>query len=76
MERAGRQLMMRPMFDYQITHRTTYEYATPVVQSRHLLYLAPRETARQRVLRHSLQVEPLPNAKSERIDYFGNKVPR
>ena len=62
------------MPEYKVTHRTTYDYAAPVVQSRHLLYLAPRETPYQHVQRHNLLVEPAPTMKYERQDYFGNRT--
>lgn len=57
---------------YKITHRTTYDYAAPVVQSRHLLYLTPRQTPQQTRARNSLLVEPAPTSKVEQLDYFGN----
>ncbi len=57
---------------YKITHRTTYDYAAPVVQSRHLLYLTPRETPTQARTRHKLLIEPAPTSNVQREDYFGN----
>jgi transglutaminase-like putative cysteine protease len=57
---------------FDVSHRTAYAYHTPVLQSQHLLHLAPREGARQRVLRHGLLIEPAPSARVERLDYFGN----
>ncbi len=57
---------------YQISHRTSYAYATPVIQSHHLLHLAPREVAHQQILRHSLIIEPAPSVRHARTDYFGN----
>ncbi|MBU2580463.1 MAG: transglutaminase family protein [Alphaproteobacteria bacterium] len=59
---------------YQISHRTSYEYGSPVVQSNHLLHLAPREFDHQRVMRHNLIIEPAPAWRSERVDYFGNPI--
>jgi transglutaminase-like putative cysteine protease len=57
---------------FDVSHRTAYAYRKPVLQSQHLLHLAPRKSARQRVLRHGLLIEPAPSAQVERVDYFGN----
>ena len=57
---------------FDVSHRTAYAYRKPVLQSEHLVHLAPREGPRQSVLRHSLLIEPAPSAKIERQDYFGN----
>jgi len=57
---------------YDISHRTTYNYANPVARSHHILHLCPRESERQRVIKHSLLVEPAPLGRSEITDYFGN----
>ena len=57
---------------YDVSHRTAYAYRKPVLQSQHLVHLAPLEGPRQRVLRHSLLVEPAPSSNTERTDYFGN----
>lgn len=57
---------------FEISHRTSYRYATPVSQSHHLLHLTPRPHALQSVGRHSLLIDPAPAAKAEIIDDFGN----
>lgn len=57
---------------FDVSHRTTYAYREPVLQSQHLVHLAPRESPHQRVLRHGLLIEPAPSAQIERLDYFGN----
>src|SRR5437762_927410 len=57
---------------FEVSHRTAYVYRKPVLQSEHLVHLAPRAGARQSVLRHSLLIEPAPSSKIERQDYFGN----
>jgi transglutaminase-like putative cysteine protease len=57
---------------FDVSHRTAYAYRKPVLQSQHLLHLAPREGPRQRVLRHGLLIEPAPSGQVERVDYFGN----
>jgi transglutaminase-like putative cysteine protease len=58
---------------YDISHRTTYRYGKPVLQSRHLLHLTPRSGQRQTVRRHSLFIEPAPTSNSQLEDYFGNR---
>lgn len=57
---------------YDVSHRTSYAYEKPVLQSQHLVYLTPRRGPRQGVLRHSLLIEPAPFSNVERADYFGN----
>jgi len=57
---------------FDVSHRTTFAYREPVLQSQHLVHLAPRESPHQRVLRHGLLIEPAPSAQMERLDYFGN----
>lgn len=57
---------------YDVSHRTIYAYRKPVLQSQHLLHLAPRTGPHQGVLRHSLLIEPAPKSKVEHTDYFGN----
>lgn len=57
---------------YDVSHRTAYAYGKPVLQSQHLVYLAPRHGPRQDVLRRSLLIEPAPSSNIERTDYFGN----
>lgn len=59
---------------YEVSHRTTYSYRRPVLQSQHLLHLTPRESPRQTVMRHSLLIEPAPSAQSEVRDRYGNTV--
>jgi transglutaminase-like putative cysteine protease len=56
----------------EVSHRTTYSYRSPVVQSHHLVHLKPRQLPSQSVLHHSLLIEPAPVSKSEIIDVFGN----
>ena len=60
------------MKTFTISHRTSYRYATPVLQSQHVVHLAPRAMQRQTVIRHSLLIEPAPASRFDRIDYFGN----
>jgi transglutaminase-like putative cysteine protease len=59
---------------YDIRHVTSYSYATPVATARCTLRLTPRGDAGQRVLRSSIEVEPAPARRRERLDFFGNRV--
>jgi len=61
---------------YLVIHETEYRYETSVVHAWQLAHLQPRETPWQRVLEHSLQVEPEPSELARSIDYFGNPVTR
>jgi transglutaminase-like putative cysteine protease len=57
---------------FDVSHRTSYTYRKPVLQSEHLVHLVPRQSPRQRVLRHSLLVEPAPSSNIAFADYFDN----
>jgi transglutaminase-like putative cysteine protease len=63
----------------EISHRTSYAYTEPVLQSQHLIHLMPRQGlcrpgVRQTVVRHSLLVDPAPSETASRTDYFGNET--
>ena len=60
--------------NYQITHRTFYDYAAPVTVSHHVARLEPRLTKTQ--LRHdyALEISPAPTLRKARMDYFGNEL--
>jgi transglutaminase-like putative cysteine protease len=58
------------MFD--VSHRTTYIYSKPVLQSEHRVHMTPRPGPRQTVHRHSLLIEPAPSSNVAITDYFGN----
>jgi transglutaminase-like putative cysteine protease len=58
--------------NFEISHSTIYRYSAPVAQSYHLLHLQPRQHPRQKVLEHSLTIEPAPASKTDLIDDFGN----
>jgi transglutaminase-like putative cysteine protease len=55
-----------------VLHHTAYRYEAPVSQSWQLAHLRPRETVRQRVLSHRLDVNPTPDSLDARTDAFGN----
>lgn len=57
---------------YEISHVTAYDYVGSVAISHHLVRLAPRPLAHQRVLAHELVIEPRPAVLSGHLDYFGN----
>ena len=57
---------------FELSHRTTYHYRRPVVQSHHLVHLRPRQLAQQRVIHHSLLIDPAPAYRTEVTDTFGN----
>jgi transglutaminase-like putative cysteine protease len=59
---------------YDVSHRTIYRYSAPVAQSQHILHMSPRPVERQKVKGHVLLVEPAPTIRTERDDYFGNRV--
>jgi transglutaminase-like putative cysteine protease len=57
---------------YQVSHTTVYEYNEPVSLCQNLVHLRPRTVPGQRCLSTSLDIDPVPGAVSDRIDYFGN----
>jgi transglutaminase-like putative cysteine protease len=57
---------------YNVTHITEYFYSEPVPLCHNLVHIKPRETARQSLLSHTLQVTPNPLVRAERVDFFGN----
>jgi transglutaminase-like putative cysteine protease len=61
---------------YRVLHETIYHYSSQVSSSRQIAHLAPRDTPWQRLLRHSLEVEPGCSERSTGTDYFGNAYER
>ncbi len=59
---------------YTVEHETRYAYTAPVSQSWQLARLTPRALAWQKLVSHSLQIEPAPNERREELDSFGNTV--
>jgi transglutaminase-like putative cysteine protease len=57
---------------YEITHRTSYKYQSAVIQSQHLLHLAPCTMPRQQVKSSGIFIEPAPSWRREFTDYYGN----
>jgi len=56
----------------QITHETTYKYAPAVETAQHMAYLTPLSHGSQQLLRHALEVTPVPAQVSTTTDVFGN----
>ncbi len=59
---------------YDVSHRTTFRYSAPVAQSQHIVHMSPRVVERQRIKGHTLVIEPAPTIRTEREDYYGNRV--
>ncbi len=59
---------------YRIVHKTTYKYKHPVAFGNHSVYLAPHSQGRQRCESYKLLVTPEPATRSERTDFYGNRV--
>ena len=57
---------------FEVSHKTVYRYTAPVAQAHHLVHLAPRPHQRQRIIRHTLVVDPAPASRNDFVDYFGN----
>ena len=58
----------------RVAHRTTYQYAQPMVDGYTLAYLLPRPTPWQIVERAEVEVDPTPDERAERVDMFGNRA--
>ncbi len=63
-----------PATRYHVWHRTTYHYSRPVQDGYTVAYLLPRPTRYQAVEAAEVDVEPVPDERSERVDVFGNRV--
>ena len=57
---------------YSIVHKTAYRYSEPASLSQNELFLHPRETGTQRVIKSQLAIVPEPQYLHQRTDYFGN----
>ena len=60
--------------NYNIIHRTLYDYAAPVTVSHHVARLEPRTTTTQERDNFSLKIFPEPALRKSRPDYFGNRL--
>ena len=59
---------------YTVEHETRHAYAAPVSQSWQLARLTPRTLPWQKLLSHSLQIDPPPDELCSKLDSFGNSV--
>ncbi len=59
---------------YNLFHRTTYEYETPVSHGHHVIRQRLRSLPFQHVISSALSVEPRPVWARRDSDYFGNEV--
>ncbi len=59
---------------YTVEHETRYAYTAPVSQSWQLARLTPRALPWQRLVSHSLQIEPGADERRDEVDSFGNTV--
>ncbi len=59
---------------YRLRHETRFAYDGAVTHGYSEARLLPRATPRQQVLTSSLTVDPEPDDRSEREDFFGNRV--
>lgn len=57
---------------YQVTHQTVYRYSDVVTSSYGRGFLTPRDSARQRCLTYSLDIEPAAADRSVSRDAYGN----
>jgi transglutaminase-like putative cysteine protease len=59
---------------YQVSHRTTYRYSSPVDLAQHLAHLRPRALPGQTVAQCDVAVEPAADERATHVDHFGNTV--
>jgi len=56
----------------RVLHETVYEYAPSVSNAQHMAHLRPLELPYQRLLAHTLHIDPEPAQCVQRTDVFGN----
>src|SRR5450755_4137518 len=59
---------------YKIVHRTTYKYKYPVSVGNHVACLKPRSLPHHQSARSELRIQPRPVTRTERVDFFGNRL--
>lgn len=59
---------------YKIVHRTTYKYKNPVSVGNHVACLKPRILPQHQAARSELRILPRPATRTERVDFFGNRL--
>src|SRR5260221_13269487 len=60
--------------NYEVVHRTVYEYSDPVTVSHHSARVKPRITNTQDRDFFTIEIAPEPGLRKMRSDYFGNQV--
>lgn len=59
---------------YRITHKTRYDYSTPVAVCQNMVRLKPRSFPGHQCLSHTLRISPVATGRASRFDFFGNHV--
>ncbi len=59
---------------YKISHRTAYRYKDVVSLGNHIACLRPRTLTNHRCVWSDLHIDPPPATRSERVDFFGNRL--
>lgn len=59
---------------YRVTHRTTYDYDTPVTAGHTIARLTPRQLSHQDVRGADVDASPAPDHRRSHVDGFGNTV--
>jgi transglutaminase-like putative cysteine protease len=59
---------------YQLSHRTTYTYASAVDSGQHIAHLRARAFPGQTVESISIETNPLPALAAQHVDHFGNNI--
>ena len=59
---------------YRVTHITKYAYGEIVPLGHNLVHLRPRETDRQTCHSTEIAITPIPAARRDHVDFFGNHV--
>jgi transglutaminase-like putative cysteine protease len=59
---------------YRIIHRTTYKYKYPVSVGNHVACLKPRALPHHQSAQSELRIQPRPATRTERVDFFGNRL--
>ncbi len=60
---------------FSVSHETHYRYSSPVALAAHVLRLTPR-AGNATLLTHSLIIDPLPSARQDLMDRYGNLITR
>ncbi|MBL8342618.1 MAG: transglutaminase family protein [Rubrivivax sp.] len=56
----------------EVRHETVYRYDSPVLLAHHRAHLHPLEDGYQRLVAHTLEIEPAPGFRRDGIDALGN----